>query len=72
MASKRTKELRNLTNDELSTKSRELEKQLFEERMKKAAGTLADTAMLWRIRKDIARVKTLQAQGQVQAQAGKK
>ena len=62
MPTKRFKELKNLTKDELGTKLRELEKQLFEERMKKAAGTLADSAMLWRVRKDIARVKTLQTQ----------
>jgi large subunit ribosomal protein L29 len=62
MANKRIKELRNLTKDELTTKLRELEKNLFEERMKKAAGTLADAATLWRVRKDIARVKTLQTQ----------
>jgi large subunit ribosomal protein L29 len=72
MASKRTKELRNLTKDELTTKSRELEKQLFEERMKKMAGTLADSASLWRIRKDVARVKTLQGQMAAGGQAGKK
>jgi large subunit ribosomal protein L29 len=63
MANKRIKELKNLTKDELSTKLRELEKQLFEERMKKTAGTLADSASLWRVRKDIARVKTLQTSG---------
>ena len=69
MANKRIKELKNLTKDELSTKLRELEKHLFEERMKKAAGTLADSASLWRVRKDIARVKTLQSQAL--AQGGK-
>jgi large subunit ribosomal protein L29 len=63
VATKRFRELKNLTKDELTTKLRELEKQLFEERMKKVAGTLADSASLWRVRKDIARVKTLQSGG---------
>ncbi len=62
MATKKFKELKGLTKDELATKQRELEKQHFEEKMKSVAGTLADTAALWRIRKDIARVKTLQTQ----------
>jgi len=69
VATKRFKELKNLSKDELTAKGRELQKQQFEEKMKSVAGTLSDTATLWRIRKDIARVKTLQTQA-VKAAAG--
>ena len=64
MSTKRFKELKNLTKDELTTKIREFEAQLFETKMKKVTGQLGDTASLWRIRKDIARIKTLQTQSQ--------
>ena len=60
MATKRFKELKNLSKDELVTKIRETEAQLFEVRMKKATRQLTDTAMLWRMRKDLARLKMLQ------------
>ena len=62
MATKRFKELKNLSKDELATKVRESEAQLFEVRMKKATGQLEDTANIWRLRKDIARMKMLQTQ----------
>lgn len=61
MATKRFKELKNLSNDELMTKMRESEAQLFEVRMKKATGQLEDTAKIWRLRKDLARMKMLQS-----------
>ncbi|MFZ9595070.1 MAG: 50S ribosomal protein L29 [Bdellovibrionia bacterium] len=60
MATKRLKELKNLSKDELGTKIRESQAELFQVRMKKAVGQLEDTAKLWRLRKDIARMKTLQ------------
>ncbi|MCM2276560.1 MAG: 50S ribosomal protein L29 [Oligoflexia bacterium] len=63
MATKRLKELKNLTSDELATKLRETEANLFQTRMKMATGQLSDTASLWRLRKDIARMKTLKGQG---------
>lgn len=57
------KDLKNLSAAELATKTRELEKKLFDTRMKKVTGQLADTAMTWRLRKELARVKTLQSMG---------
>lgn len=60
MSTKRFKELKNLSKDELATKIRESEAQLFQTKMKQATGQLSDTATLWRLRKDIARMKTLQ------------
>jgi len=62
VATKRFKELKNLSKDELATKVRESEAQLFEIRMKKVTGQLEDTASIWRLRKDIARMKMLQSQ----------
>ena len=60
MATKRFKELKNLSKDEWVTKIRETEGQLFEVRMKKATRQLTDTAAIWRMRKDLARLKMLQ------------
>ncbi len=59
MATKQLKELKNLTNDELSTRIREVESQLFQTRMKQVTGQLTDTASLWKMRKQVARIKTL-------------
>jgi len=56
------KDIKNLSKDELKSKARELEKNLFQARMKRATGQLADTAQVWRLRKDLARVKTLETQ----------
>jgi large subunit ribosomal protein L29 len=69
VATKRLKELKNLTNDELSVKIRETEALLFQTKMKQVTGQLGDTASLWRLRKDVSRMKTLQ--GQAAASAGK-
>ncbi|MDR3606574.1 MAG: 50S ribosomal protein L29 [Oligoflexia bacterium] len=60
MATKRFKELKNLSKAELLSQIRETESQLFQNKMKQATGQLTDTAMLWRLRKDIARMKMLQ------------
>ncbi len=59
MATKRFKELKNLTKTELASQIRDTESQLFQAKMKQATGQLTDTAMLWRLRKDIARMKML-------------
>jgi large subunit ribosomal protein L29 len=62
MANKAMKDLKNLSANELVVKTREIEKNLFDIRMKKVTGQLADSAMIWRVRKELARVKTLQTQ----------
>ncbi len=59
MTTKTMKTLKNLSSNELVVKTRELEKNLFDTRMKKVTGQLADPAMIWRLRKELARVKTL-------------
>ena len=59
MATKALKELKNLSGKELSVKQRELEQSLFDTRMKKVTGQLSDTSAMWKLRKQLARVKTL-------------
>ncbi len=71
MSSKRLKELKNLSKDELATKVREVEAELFQVKMKKMTGQLSDTASLWRLRKDVARMKTLQTAAAAPAGKGK-
>ena len=63
VSSKRLKELKNLSKDELAAKIREVEAELFQVKMKKMTGQLADSASIWRLRKDVARMKTLQTAG---------
>jgi ribosomal protein L29 len=53
--------LKNLSKDEMAAKARELEAGLFQAKMKSATGQLDDTSSLWRMRKDLARLKALQA-----------
>jgi large subunit ribosomal protein L29 len=62
VATKRFKELKSLSKDELATRVREAEAQLFQAKMKKVTGQLEDTSSLWRTRKDIARMKMLEGQ----------
>jgi large subunit ribosomal protein L29 len=59
---KAMKALKNLSANELLVKARELEKDLFDTRMKKVTGQLANSSMIWKLRKELARLKTLQTQ----------
>ncbi|MDJ0787331.1 MAG: 50S ribosomal protein L29 [Myxococcota bacterium] len=52
-------EIRDLSSEELSTKSAELRSELFNVRVKHATGQLENTAMIGKLRKDIARVETI-------------
>jgi large subunit ribosomal protein L29 len=52
-------ELRNLTIEELQTELLSLRKEQFNLRMKKASGSLDKTHLITRVRKSVARVKTL-------------
>ncbi len=66
MANKSMKTLKNLSLDELKSKTRELETALFQLRMKKVTGQLSNVNEIWKSRKDLARVKTLAAQKNTQ------
>ncbi|OFZ56764.1 MAG: 50S ribosomal protein L29 [Bdellovibrionales bacterium RIFOXYC1_FULL_54_43] len=72
MATKRFKELKNLSKDELATKIRETEAQLFQNKMKRVTGQLTDVASIWRARKDIARMKMISAEKAATKPAGGK
>lgn len=52
-------ELNGLTTDKLLDREKELKEQLFNLRFQLATGQLENTASLKQIRKDIARVKTV-------------
>ena len=51
MSTKRFNELKNMTADELKTRLRESEKQMFDAKMKHVTGQLGNTAQLWQLRK---------------------
>jgi large subunit ribosomal protein L29 len=57
--SKRTAELRELAVDELRTRERDLDDQLFRLRIQKSMGQLDAPLKLRNVRRDLARVKTL-------------
>ena len=55
----KAKELRDLTTEELTLKERELPQEVFNLRLQKAAGQMANTAGIVKTKKDLARVKTI-------------
>jgi large subunit ribosomal protein L29 len=55
----KAKELRDITQEELKERETELYQELFNLRIQKATGQLGNTAMLWKTKKDLARVKTV-------------
>ncbi|HER2960133.1 50S ribosomal protein L29 [Streptococcus pyogenes] len=56
------KELRGLSQEELAKKENELKKELFDLRFQAATGQLEKTARLDEVKKQIARVKTVQSE----------
>jgi len=54
-----TKELRELSVDDLSLRTRELRKEILHARVQQAAGQLENTSRLHVLRKDIARLETV-------------
>jgi large subunit ribosomal protein L29 len=55
----KAKDLRELTKEELSEKTKELSQELFNLRFQKATDQLGNTAMISKTKKDLARVKTV-------------
>jgi large subunit ribosomal protein L29 len=53
------KELRDLSNDELQTKSADLKKELFNLRFQQAMGQIENPMRLRTLRRDIAKTKTV-------------
>ena len=56
------KELRGLSQEELAKRERELKKELFDLRFQAATGQLEQTARLKEVKKQIARIKTVQSE----------
>jgi len=56
----RAKEIRDLTTEEIRQKERELAEELFRLRLRKSTGQLDNPMRLRNIRRDIARIKTIQ------------
>ena len=55
----KAKELRELAEEELKEKARELGHELFNLRFQKGTGQLGNTAMIPKTKRDLARVKTV-------------
>ncbi len=55
----KAREIRELTLEELTVKSRELRGDLFNAHVKRSTGQLENTAKLEQLRRDIARVETV-------------
>ena len=56
------KELRGLSQEELAKRENELKKELFDLRFQAATGHLEQTARLKEVKKQIARIKTVQSE----------
>lgn len=63
----KTKEIRELTVEELNAKLKELKEELFNLRFRHAIGQLENSALLKNCRKDIAKVKTILREKEMQA-----
>ena len=65
----KSKEFRELTVDELNTKLKELSEELLNLRFRHAIGQLENPAALKNCKRDIAKVKTLLREKELQAKA---
>ena len=65
----KTKELHELTVDELNSKLKELSEELFNLRFRHATGQLENPCVLSTVKKDIARVKTEIREREIKAKA---
>jgi large subunit ribosomal protein L29 len=62
MAKKKLEAMKNLSAKEMTQKVQEAHKSLFENRIKLSTGQLENTSLIWKARKDIARLKTFLTQ----------
>lgn len=67
MGAMKAQELRELSNEELQQKDRELAEELFNLRFQLATGQIEKVGRISMVRRDIARVKTIQRERQLQA-----
>ena len=61
----KAKELRELTQEELREREKELSQELFNLRFQKATGQLGNTAVIRKTKKDLARVKTILKESEI-------
>lgn len=66
----KAKEIRDLSVKELEEKANELGQELFNLRFQKATGQLGNTAMIPKIKKDLARVKTVLREMEISRTSG--
>jgi large subunit ribosomal protein L29 len=64
----RAEELRQLGVDELSERLDELQRELFNLRFQRATQQLTDTSRLRQLRRDIARVRTIMREVQIESE----
>ncbi|HQL91014.1 MAG TPA: 50S ribosomal protein L29 [Syntrophales bacterium] len=62
----KSKEIRDLSLDELRVKQRDLTEELFKLKIRQATGQLDSPAALRNVRRDIARIKTVMKQKELQ------
>ena len=65
----KTKELHELTVEELNTKLKELSEELFNLRFRHASGQLENPASLKNVKKEIAKIKTILRERELAAKA---
>lgn len=56
----RASEVRDMTGEEIREKARELDEELFRLRLRRGTGQLEDPMQIRKVRRDVARVKTVQ------------
>lgn len=62
MAKKKLEAMKNMSEQELKQKALEARKALFESKIMLSTGQLENTSMIWKTRKEIARLKTFLTQ----------
>jgi len=62
MAKKKIEGLKNLSAKEMNQKILDNQKSLFENKIKLSTGQLENTSLIWKARKEIARLKTFLTQ----------
>jgi large subunit ribosomal protein L29 len=68
----KAKEFRDLSAGELRERERDLHRELFNLRIQKATGQLSNTAIIGKTKKDLARVKTVLRELELNRGAGEK
>ncbi len=62
MSSKKVREIRGLSAGELELRIREAQEKLFDAKMQLRMGRLSDKSQLWKLRKGLARMKTIRTE----------